>query len=124
MWTQVRKRGLAETWAYELDGVKRISYTQYFRPRVEVEATFNSYDGELIASIVYQVNDWNELRNRAESDLKSLLVEEVSVKLQIKKIKKNHNNQINSWKKKITAHVKKENIASKLAKSKAARKNK
>lgn len=110
MWIQVRKRGLAETWAYELNGVERISYTQFFRPRKEVEVFFNSYDGEFITSIIYQVSSWIELRKRTVLDLKSLLVEEVSVKQQIKKIKKSHNKKINSWKKKIENHVKKENI--------------
>lgn len=113
MWTQVRKRGMAESWAYKLGDVERIVYTQFFRPREEIEASFHSYDGTFIVNITYQVKDWSELRKRTVSDLKSLLSEEVSVKQQIKKLKKSHNKQINAWKKKISNHVKKENISSK-----------
>ena len=41
MWTQVRKRGMAESWAYKLGDVERIVYTQFFRPREEIEVSFH-----------------------------------------------------------------------------------
>lgn len=122
MWRQVRKRGLAEIWAFEIDGIERIKFTQYLRPREEVNVTFNSYDGELVLSIDYSIKNWDELKKRAENDLKSLRVEEVTIKQQLKKLKSSHNKKVNAWRDKIKKHIQKENIEFKRTKNRQPKK--
>jgi hypothetical protein len=117
MWRQVRKRGVAEIWAFEIDGIERIKFTQYLRPREEVNVTFNSYDGEFILSVNYSVKNWEELKKRAANDLKTLRIEELTIKQQLKKLKSSHNKKVNAWRNKIKKHIQKENIEFKRSKN-------